>query len=171
MGSDNLPAVYEGGYTLTNSIVTAREGPRIDHGNINISDCYIEVQGKYPDHGDGMQAYMPGGSSVVVMKRVHIKMLPNNDGNNCGFFLADDSRVDLTMEDVLIEDVNSPNGAIWMRNFPGEFSVTRINWKNVEIRHCIRGIAGLEVASGGQRPIIDRWENVIVDGKLIPKPF
>jgi hypothetical protein len=169
--STGQATIYLAPYTITRSIHLGREGPRVDSSVSNISDCYIEIGGVSPDHGDGCQGYAPGGSGTLNMYRCHIKMLASS-GQNCGMFMADDTRVALLLEDVLIEGgENCPNGAAWFPNRPGDMGVRSISFKNVELRGQTRGYCGIDYDLGGTPPVILHWENVIADGVPMARPY
>jgi hypothetical protein len=168
--STGQAGIYGGPYTVRNSVFLGREGPRIDSTSHIIEDCYIEIAGTGSDHGDGVQCYAPGGPTSVIVRRTHIVMKPGS--NNCGLFLADNGKTDLTLEDVCIEGgENCPNGAIWMPNRSGDTGVTAISFKNVVLKGVKNGICGIDYSSGAVRPVIRLWENVIANGVAVPRPY
>src|SRR4051812_15118705 len=108
------PAVEGTRYTLRDSRVRAREGPRIAGSNTTIEGSYIEIAGSGDDHGDGIQCYTGERVNTVniVIRNTHVKMLPG--ANNAGIFFADYCLADLTLENVKVDGDGSPNGAIWL---------------------------------------------------------
>ena len=84
-------------YTLANSRIKGREGPRVAGSNRLIDGSYIEASGAGQDHGDGIQCYTGGrfNTDNVVIRNTYVKMTPGV--NNGGIFFADYCNADLTL--------------------------------------------------------------------------
>jgi hypothetical protein len=164
------PVVGGTGYTLRNSRVKGREGPRIDSSNTTIDGSYIEVAGSGADHADGIQCYAGGkGIGTVVIRNTYVKMLPGS-GNNAGVFFADFCAADLTLENVKVDGDGASNGAIWLPCNGADKGVRRLTARNVEVSNTNgRQLLSLAPSPGGCE--IAEWTNVHKpDGTQVPRP-
>lgn len=161
------PSFGYGNYTLLNSRMRTREGPRISGSNILIEDTYIEVAGVGSDHGDGIQAYAnTTGPNVnyrnVVLRRVNVVL--TGGALNAGIFLADHSGVDLTMDTVHVDGDGAPNGALFFANVGTDLGCHSLTLRHVRVKPSVR-FEGLETCQ------IIEWTDVAYDnGTPIPHP-
>lgn len=161
------PSFGYGNYTLLNSRMRTREGPRISGSNILIEDTYIEVAGVGSDHGDGIQAYAnTSGPNVnyrnVVLRRVNVVL--TGGALNTGIFLADHSGVDLTMDTVRVDGDGAPNGALFFANVGTDLGCHSLTLRHVRVRPSVR-FEGLATCN-----IIEWLDVAYTDGTPIPHP-
>lgn len=165
------PVVIGTRYTLSNSRVRGREGPRIAGSNTTIDGSYIEVSGASGDHGDGIQCYTGARTNTdnIVIRNTFVKMLPGV--NNAGIFFADYCLADLTLENVKVDGDGSPNGAIWLPCAGTDKGVRRLTARNVEVSNT-NGRQLLDISPGtGSCVDIVEWTNVHTpDGTQVPRP-
>lgn len=122
-------------YSLLNTRIRSREGPRVSGDNILIDGCYIEVAGFGDDHADGIQAY--GGSTQGDMKNIVIrntKVMCTGGALNAGIFFADHAGANLTLESVYVDGGASPNGAIWLANASGDVGCKSVIARHVRVK-------------------------------------
>jgi hypothetical protein len=151
--------------------IRAREGYRCSQGAQNLTWIYMEITASAPDHGDGIQCYLPGATGTVTLKNSTIRV--SGSGINGNYFAADDWRGSHILENVLFW---SGNSCFFV---PGDGG-SSISLTNV---YFVQGTCSTPIridTVGGKRPTIVKWENVryvtVVNGKLvmgaaIPKPY
>jgi hypothetical protein len=163
------PSFGYGNYSLLNTRLRSREGPRISGSNILIQDTYIEVSGSGDDHGDGIQAYgSTSGSNYnfrnVVVKRT--KVVLSGSALNAGIFLADRAGVDLTLDTVFIDGGPAPNGALFFANSAdgSDKGCNSLVMRHVRVKPSVR-FEGLDSCN------IVEWTDVAYEnGVVIPRP-
>jgi len=167
------PVVIGSNYTLRDSRVKGREGPRIAGSNTTIEGSYIEVAGSGDDHGDGIQCYTGRRTPIdnIVIRNTYVKMLQGS--NNAGIFFADACLADLTLENVKVDGDGSSNGAIWLpcSSLLEGRGVRRLTARNVEVSNT-NGRQLLDISPGPKGCVeIVEWTNVHKpDGTRIPLP-
>ena len=165
------PVVVGTRYTLRDSRVRGREGPRIAGSNTTIEGSYIEVAGSGDDHGDGIQCYTGQRTNTanIVIRNTHVKMLPGT--NNAGIFFADYCLADFTLENVKVDGDGSPNGAIWLPCNGADKGVRRLSARNVEVSNT-NGRQLIEIWPGSRSCAeIVEWTNVHrPDGSQVSRP-
>jgi hypothetical protein len=158
-----------GNYTLKNSRIRSREGPRISGSNILIEDTYIEVAGVGDDHGDGIQAYASTSGANSNFKNVVVrrtKVVLTGGALNAGIFLADRSGVDLTLQDVFVDGGPAPNGALFFANSANgsDKGCNSLRLNHVRVKPSVR-FEGLSSCN------ILEWTDVAYEnGTPIPRP-
>ena len=97
--SSGQPTVTcDGTCLLTRVRVDSREALRILRNNIVIEDSWLEAQGSGSDHADTIQAYAPGSTGTLTIRRSTIRAYTGSA--TAGIFIADD----WTANEVTIED-------------------------------------------------------------------
>ena len=158
-----------GNYSLLNTRIRSREGPRISGSNILIEDTYIEVAGVNDDHGDGIQAYHSTSGANTNFKNVVVrrtKIVLTGGALNAGIFLADRSGVDLTLEDVYVDGGPAPNGALFFANSADgtDRGCNSLTLRHVRVKPSVR-FEGLDTCN------IIEWTDVAYEnGTPIPSP-
>lgn len=154
------------GATIKNCRVNSREGVRIGGGgSFLIEGCYLEATGSGDDHADTIQTYSPGSRGTLRIKDTAI--VAHNQAATAGLFVADNWTGTIELENVVFK-----GGPFGCRIHPDVGGNNTLRFKNVFFVGPF-GYRPLYLSdAGGNRNVIDVWENVrnatIVDGKLIP---
>ena len=167
------PSFGYGNYSLLNTRIRSREGPRVSGNNILIEWCYIEVAGLGDDHADGIQAY--GGSTQGEMKNIIIrntKVICKGGALNAGIFFADHAGADLTLDSVYVDGGASPNGAIWLANARGDAGCKSLIARHVRVKSDgVYGQRGFRLDPTPSFCNIIEWTDVCWDdGTPIARP-
>jgi hypothetical protein len=166
------PLIQRYGYTCRRFKLYGREGIRIAGANILCEDFYAEIAGAGDDHGDGVQGYTGGGTSPNCVFR-RGKLIMTSGANNCAWFLADNCRTGLILEDIWVEDRGGcPHGACWFpNNGPNDTGIVEVGYRNVNLLGQKYPNGGIDIIRNDSvKPKILFWDNVWANGSEVPRP-
>lgn len=175
--------------TIDKAVIDAREGPRLANdatplSTVNFNESFINCVGKGNDHADGIQAYSPGGRTLLNVTNSCLRSYTDAEAKSkygtgfigsCSLFWADNFQGEVRFKNVLVWG-GGRGIAVY-----ADTGTTRVSFEDVFFVPSPDGWTyfDFDIRATGGSLVIDKWINVrqativngvLVPGNLIPKP-